>query len=250
MTTEPIVKIEGTDPQIIEKINHNFRVLTERMKDLNVNISYLDILHITDIYTVNDDTEGGTIKHDSETTERDFVVRYWNLLPNYAGVYITSFLAGELFQWQKQSVTSGSYIIKLPGNESIIVPGQLQQYYCPNHYDRDSGLLTYTLVQADDPSTNIPIRLTLSPATARIYTLTLSGNEADHDVSEDIPHVLDPDSTIQITSLQYYRTDNLEPIYIADTLPTNSLISNPCNFSVNFVLTYYEQVPDNAEEEE
>ena len=230
MTTDPIVKIEGTDPQVIAKINQNFRVLTERMKELNLNLSYLDILHIDTIYTVHE--------NDQEAALRQFIASCWNLLANYSGAYITSEdgLSGVLFKWQdKYEILSGDYIIRLPGNEAIVVPGAGVRYYYPSEYNASLGKITYTLTDAGATTYTITTPV-LGTAPAYIDIINIPTGTTSVTVA-----------TGNIIHAEFYATTSLmtrqpEPVYLSYRVVLNprspSITIPPVSFDLIMVYTY------------
>lgn len=147
-TIDPIQPVQEDNP--IETINKNFKILTQRIKELNINISYLDLLRVTGVYSET------SVNSDNATRVRNFVATCWNLLQNYNGVYVTGTNIAScdyIFQWQGADVTNGSFIVKLPGNESVVVPAEAPKVYAPTDYDIESGEIKYTYIDSPLPTT-------------------------------------------------------------------------------------------------
>lgn len=199
MNTDPIVKINKDDeaPKIIETINNNFRTLTQCIKDLNINLSYLDILHITKVYPVKQN-------EDKDTALRNFVTGCWNLLANYAGAFITSLNTGELFKWQDtESIHTGAMIIKLPGNQSIVIPGNEPQYYYPKTYTPNSGTIEYELTSTNSDSSSITVPTILN-APSCVTAFSLTGGSGTVSQARSLVHV-------------EFQLSSGEPVYITYT---------------------------------
>jgi len=134
------------DSKIIETLNHNFQVLTERIKELNISLSYLDLLKISTIFTADSSA-------DPNVNLQQFVSTCWNTLSNYAGVYIQTNDSADttLFTWMNQySVKNGDFIVKLPNNQSLYLPGAEPHYMIPTGYDTSTYAITFK------PSTTAP----------------------------------------------------------------------------------------------
>ena len=203
MNTDPIIKINGDDDasDIIKTINNNFRTLTQRIKDLNINLSYLDILHITEVYSV-------PYNEDEDTALRNFVVGCWNLLANYAGAFITSSKTGRLFKWQDtESIYTGAMIIKLPGNQSIVIPGNEPQYYYPKEYNSNTGEIEYELTSTDNASSSITVP-TISDAPSCVTAFSLPSGSGTVSQARGLLHV-----EFQLGG---------EPVYISYTVTSNN----------------------------
>lgn len=100
---------EVTSSNPIEQINHNFKVITQRIKNLNLNISYMDLLCVQEVYTVTSGAE----------EPKTFVANCWNTLPNYSSVVIS----GGSFTFLGNNVASGGFLVKLPDNQCLYVQG-------------------------------------------------------------------------------------------------------------------------------
>lgn len=171
-TVEAILSTDDL-PKIITTINHNFQIITERIKTLNVSISYLDALKISTIFEAL--VPSGTSTNIAATQDenlRKFVANCWNTLANYAGVYIQSSGATSLvlFKWMNEfEVRNGDFIIKLPNNQSLYLAGAQPKYMVPS-YDAASSTITYTPAK-EDPEQDISIKLNLSNIPASGLTL-------------------------------------------------------------------------------
>lgn len=153
-TVHPIL---STQPEeVLTTLNHNFQVFTERIKDLNISLSYLDVLKITTIFTPQNT--------DPDQNLQNFVSQCWNTLANYAGVYIgNNGSSNSYFTWMDQyNVKAGDFIIKLPNNQSLYLPGPQPKYMIPTAYDKSTNQITFTPAENADEKlikldlTNIP----------------------------------------------------------------------------------------------
>lgn len=215
-TVQPILQGDN-DAKIIETLNHNFQVLTERIKEANLELSYLDVLKISSIYTTDEDDSS-----DWNDNLQQFVATCWNVLANYHGVYIQHPEKGRpLFEWHGQAVRNGDVIIKLPNNQWLYLPGATPKYYIPQTYQNQT--ITYKL--ADDPESE-PVSVTLPdfPTGALAYEAVSVASEASFTYPSDY------------RSIRFYDEDNEE--VIIDTFPAPSTpamtatFANPCNFPI------------------
>lgn len=186
-TIDPIQPVQEDNP--IETINKNFKILTQRIKELNINISYLDLLRVTGVYSET------SVNSDNATRVRNFVATCWNLLQNYNGVYVTGTNIAScdyIFQWQGSDVTNGSFIVKLPGNESVVLPAEAPKVYAPTDYDIESGEIKYTYIDS-------PLSDTQTITTPVIPESTMYGY-----ISISL---VNPDKSIDVpTGLTLYKT--------------------------------------------
>ena len=87
-----IVKIpnDASDEDAIKIINDNFSKITKRIKEQNINISFLDLLRLDTIWTGTYATDGtGSYNNAAmENRRNNFISTCWNTLANYSGVYI------------------------------------------------------------------------------------------------------------------------------------------------------------------
>lgn len=170
---EPIA-IEDSASEIIETINHNFSVLTQRIKELNISLSYLDVLRISTIFQVTEvDTSETPHTTDTEANLRNFVATCWNTLANYSGVYIqcpkdTSL---TLFKWMdKDDVHNGDFIIKLPNNQSLYLEGAKPLCMVPTSFTTSTNAgssyqITFTPQSTATTVTSIPLDFSNIPHT-------------------------------------------------------------------------------------
>ena len=151
-----------SDSEIITTINHNFQVLTERIKELNISLSYLDLLKISTIFQANNPAphsfEPDPTLQDANL--KNFVSTCWNTLANYAGVYIQcSNTSAIVFKWMSTyDVKNGDFIVKLPNNQSLYLPGAEPTYMVPLSYANS----TITFESAATATTATTITLNLS----------------------------------------------------------------------------------------
>lgn len=164
-TVQPIK--DGDTTEIIRTLNHNFQVITERIKELNIGISYLDLLKINQVFIVEPDSAS-----DQEANLQHFVSSCWNILPNYAGVYIQCTTNDvTLFKWMdKYDVSSGDFIIKLPNNQSLYLPGQKPKTMVPESWS--NGVITYTLATNASTSTSVSLGFTSTVSAYMGYSTT------------------------------------------------------------------------------
>ena len=140
-----ITAINSDDPStIIATINHNFQALTERIKDLNISLSYLDVLKISTIFNAP--------STNLETNLQNFISTCYNQLANYAGVYIQYLddTSATLFMWDKvYTVKNGDFIVKLPNSQSLYIPGISAKIMMPvGTYDIASSSIRYELANS------------------------------------------------------------------------------------------------------
>lgn len=150
-----------SDSEIITTINHNFQVLTERIKELNISLSYLDLLKISTIFQANNPVPAGSTDPDptlQDANLRNFVSTCWNTLANYAGVYVQcSNTSAIVFKWMSTyDVKNGDFIVKLPNNQSLYLPGAEPRYMVPSY-----SAPTITFTPASTP-TAVTVTLNLS----------------------------------------------------------------------------------------
>jgi len=158
-TVQAILK-DQSDSEIITTINHNFQVLTERIKELNISLSYLDLLKISTIFQAQNPIQEGAISSTIQDTNlQNFVSTCWNTLANYAGVYIQcSNTSAIVFKWMSTyDVKNGDFIVKLPNNQSLYLPGVEPRYMVPSSYAEP----TITFVAATEPTATVEVELGL-----------------------------------------------------------------------------------------
>ena len=138
---------DASQTDIIDTLNKNFRVLTERIKNNNINISFLDLLRLDTVWSKTW-SDG-----DADQRKQDFISTVWNTLANYSGVFIqyTPSSTEAAFDFGG-NVNNGDYLVKLPGAQFVHVKGQDANYYIPSStYDYAQGSITYTLATNDNP---------------------------------------------------------------------------------------------------
>lgn len=128
----PIIPIDWND-RIIENINHNFSVLMGRITNINDTITNLDLIHIQQVYSPID-----------IPSIDDFMTNCWVKLPVYGGVYCNYTDAGYSFIFNDKKIKNGDYLVKMPNNEFIHVPGDTPNCYKPISYN--NGILGFALV--------------------------------------------------------------------------------------------------------
>ena len=148
----------------IEDINHNFRVLTERIKDLNLTISYMDLLRLQEVYEVN-------LAQEESVRLQNFVSNCWGKLPNYSGVAFSTTGTGNLplFTFLGYKVSTRDFLVKLPDDQCLYIQGVESKVYKPTGYDSDTSELQYTLTDINPGDTSITVNinpLITNPATA------------------------------------------------------------------------------------
>lgn len=200
-----------SDSEIITTINHNFQVLTERIKELNISLSYLDLLKISTIFQAADpgSTPSSTIQN---ANLQNFVSTCWNMLANYAGVYIQcSNTSAIVFKWMKQyDVKNGDFIVKLPNNQSLYLPGASPMYMVPKSYDATNNRIIF---KAASTATEEFIDLDLSNIpTGRSFTSTSLTAGAT------IPTHVD---------CRFYINNNKEEIFFSNYTPGSATFSVP-----------------------
>lgn len=144
-TQDTVQKIDPNASQtdIIDTLNENFQKLTKRIKNNNINISFLDLLRLDTVWS-------GT--YDGTTPDirlQNFISTVWNTLANYSGVliqYTATSADASAFTYANATVNNGDYLVKLPGAQFVHVPGQDANYYQPSDFDYANGSITYTLV--------------------------------------------------------------------------------------------------------
>lgn len=160
-----------SDSEIITTINHNFQVLTERIKELNVSLSYLDLLKISTIFQATDpgSTPSSTIQ---DANLQNFVSTCWNTLANYAGVYIQCpNTQAIVFRWMdKYNVKNGDFIVKLPNNQSLYLAGASPMYMVPESYDATNNRIIFKAAPTASEE-SIDLDLSNIPA-GRFFTST------------------------------------------------------------------------------
>lgn len=208
-----IQKVQGSETDILSIINENFKVLTQRIKDMNLQISYLDLLKVNNIYTVN----GGEDDTDDQRV-RLFISQCWNLLANYNGVYVNggpSINIGTesgLFTWKGSIVQNGAFIVKLPGNESLVIPPAKATAYRPYTYNGATGTIEYEMVSASSASpASIPTPV-INPVNhgSIIATYTVASHESFSAAGS-------------IQAIYWYTTDTKEQVIMPAPLSTENL---------------------------
>lgn len=164
-TVQAILKNQS-DSEIITTINHNFQVLTERIKELNISLSYLDLLKISTIFQANNPIPSGSTDPDptrQDANLQNFVSTCWNTLANYAGVYIQcSNTSAIVFKWMSTyDVKNGDFIVKLPNNQSLYLPGAEPTYMVPTQATISSNNFIITFESASSTSER-PVTVPLS----------------------------------------------------------------------------------------
>lgn len=153
----------ASQEDIIDTLNNNFQTLTERIKNNNINISFLDLLRLDTVWSKS---WSGT---SADSRRQDFISTVWNTLANYSGVFIQYTASGTEAAFDfGGAVNNGDYLVKLPGAQFIHIPGQDANYYKPTGFNYSNGSIDYTLATTTLPTVNI----TFSTAAASGLTVT------------------------------------------------------------------------------
>lgn len=141
-------------------INNNFQVLTKRIKNLNLSISYLDLIHITDIYEVN--------QTDPNEALAAFVRTQWTVLGNYDGICITDNREDVtdpiLFTFQGHTIQDGDYLVKLPDGQCVYIQNEATaEAYFPTAYNAATGIITWKLQTVSTASSASQMTLATIP---------------------------------------------------------------------------------------
>lgn len=266
--------ISGNDQsQIITTLNHNFQVLTERIKELNISLSYLDILKIATIFNATmpalvaepapldppekaesesqEEYEARVDAHNQAVANYEaylaqipsaqnsnlqrFVSSCWNTLANYAGVYIqcTADKSNPLFMWMGQEVKHGGFIVKLPNNQSLYLPGADPTYLVPDSYDTDTNTITYVTASAATSAS-----ITLNFASAASTTL-VAGTSS-----------LAASTTVPSTYCDCRFYINNEEIFFADYYPGATTFKVPVAVNAYYIDHYTEPTHNTDTENE
>ena len=136
-----VIKVGSSANGVIDDINHNFRVVTERIKNLNLSISYMDLLRLETIFDFGTNT---TESNDDRV--RRFVANCWNTLPNYTAVAFTGSALSDdyLVHFLGNDITSRDFLVKLPDSQSLFIKGIEAITYTPTSYDVASSQILYT----------------------------------------------------------------------------------------------------------
>ena len=146
----------ASQTDIIDTLNDNFQILTRRIKNNNITLSFLDLLRLDKVWSWTDGLSGST---DTQRLQ-NFISQVWNTLANYSGVYIQCTLAQDspydyAFDLHGEKVFNGDYLVKLPGSEFVHIDGQNANYYVPSStYSYGAGSITYELT-SNGPSTKV-----------------------------------------------------------------------------------------------
>lgn len=164
MDNEYLKKIDDSTSinEQIESINHDFTVLAKRIQEQSKTISLFDTIHIESIYTKNDTTE----------EPAHFIATQWNTMANYSGVFISG---GSPWTFQGQSIKSGDILIKLPGNELLLIDNQTKTFI-PYTYNASSAEVSYH--EADDSTSTISLSTIWGNYTGHVTHLTLTSSAA------------------------------------------------------------------------
>lgn len=141
-----VIKVGTGANGVIDDINHNFKVVTQRIKDLNLSISYMDLLRIQEVYNVHNTGET------DEERMRRFVANCWNTLPNYSAAAFTGEPLTEesyLFTFLGNKITENDYLVKLPDNQCLFIRGFESYVYKPE-WDSINNRIVYTRERIDE----------------------------------------------------------------------------------------------------
>lgn len=146
---DDIQPIPTNSEAALAAINKNFEILMARINAVNKVISNLDVLRIQQVYnyrseTPSEDDNSETSSENNEIDITDFITTCWSKLSVYHGVYCN--LSGDhYFMFNGEKVTNGDFLIKLPNNTFIKIPGSTPYYYQPTDYSASTGILTFSL---------------------------------------------------------------------------------------------------------
>lgn len=220
------VPATGDTTTIIDIINRNFYVLAARIKMLNQNFSYLDMMRIADIFTSNED--GATLL-------AEFMSTAWASLDNYAGVYIRLTKPNASFDIGSASpVVNGDYIVKMPGNQFLHIKGESPIVYVPKYDVATPFSITYIpsdegsayLDQIDIP-TNVASNL-------RVRTQTGIAAHPNGQLLDDNNTPIS--STTKLRDVRWYTSSGEEIVWSG----SYNAISNETNIS-NLTATFIYQ---------
>lgn len=164
-----VIKVGTGASTVIDDINRNFKIITQRIKDLNLSISYMDLLRIQEVYNVVGDTD--------EERMRRFVANCWNTLPNYSAAAFTGTnLTGKtyLFTFLDNKVTENDYLVKLPDNQCLFIRGFESYVYKPR-WDGTNNQITYDREHIDttgDAPQNVSTTITINYASGNTHVTT------------------------------------------------------------------------------
>ena len=159
------------DDAVIKTINDNFRKLTERIKQTNINLSFLDLLKLTTTWAGSYDSSASSADSAADQRKQEFISTVWNTLSNYSGVYIqyTGITTQSYaFNFMGYTVNNGDFLIRLPGSQCLYIEGQKPGYYIPTSFNGVDGTIAYSLNNTGASSTSVTI-----PAIVSNYTVTM-----------------------------------------------------------------------------
>lgn len=157
MATEILQPVDPTGSQelIIETINRNFLSLAQRIKSLNEQYSYWDMMRIAEIFTSDiNPEEYPTPENPDQDAGRQaiyqaFISTTWARLANYSGAYIRLTAPNASFILDTHEVRNGDYVIKLPGSEFLYIEGPKADIYYPHIDDVDPFHIIYNTSDED-----------------------------------------------------------------------------------------------------
>lgn len=169
---------------IIDTINYNFFTLAKRIKGLNDEFSYLDLMRIAKVFT--------SAESDPNTILNSFISTCWGSLDNYAGVYIRLYTARAYFKLDENTtIRSGDYVVKLPGNQFLHIAGMDPDEYVPQ-YDVQNPFQVHYVLATEETAYLGPINVPTVAATGiQIgYTTTPVAPNGALQTNDPIPRTL------------------------------------------------------------
>lgn len=143
-------------------INEKFRELLQRIDAMNNTLSNLDLLRIQLVYSTGDIPDTPTSANEYEWPLTPFVANCWSKLSIYHAVYF-DLPDNSCIVWQRSGaepvirIHSGDYLIKMPDNNSIYIPGNDSYVYIPTTYNASSGQLLFDLINQTTATTQAAI---------------------------------------------------------------------------------------------
>lgn len=132
----------------INTINARFQQLIQKINDNSIVLTHLDLLRIQLVYEPN-----------AEPDIVEFTAQYWSKLSVYNGVYCNLGPSNH-FTFNKELINNGDFLIKLPDNKSLRIPGSSPYYYKPVKYETETTELTFQLMTDGTQSeSSIPIQV-------------------------------------------------------------------------------------------
>lgn len=145
------------DEEIIQTINNDFLILAKRIKKLNEQYSYWDMMRIAEIFSSDinpDDASSNSGEEEKrQIIYQQFISTTWARLPNYSGAYIRLTAPNAYFTLDTNKVRNGDYVIKLPGSEFLYIPGPAGATYYPHSTDDPFNIVYDTRPESSDTYT-------------------------------------------------------------------------------------------------